>query len=95
MLANFEIAETERFLARYPKVLGSNADAFYSKIKNTVYPQLSDFPFLGRNIKKLRGYAHPTWRYRFGDYRILYEIDTTNHRVFILSIAHRKDAYKS
>jgi mRNA interferase RelE/StbE len=31
---------------------------------------------------------------RVGDYRIIYEIDTTEQRVIVVRIRHRKDAYR-
>lgn len=34
------------------------------------------------------------WRIRVGDYRILYAIDKDKKEVTILSVKHRKDAYR-
>jgi len=34
------------------------------------------------------------YRYRYGDYRIVYSIDRSNENVIILRIGHRKDIYK-
>jgi mRNA interferase RelE/StbE len=34
------------------------------------------------------------WRIRVGDYRIIYEIDDDQHLVTILSISHRREAYR-
>lgn len=42
--------------------------------------------------KKLAG--REGWRMRVGDYRILYTVDTKAKEVTILSVAHRKDAYR-
>lgn len=36
----------------------------------------------------------PEWRVRVGDYRVLYQIDDSNRTVTIVSIAHRRDAYR-
>ena len=33
------------------------------------------------------------WRLRIGDYRAIYEIDRTDHRVIVLFLGHRKDVY--
>jgi len=42
--------------------------------------------------KKL--FSRPGWRLRVGDYRTLYFIDKKKKTVTILSVQHRKDAYK-
>jgi len=34
------------------------------------------------------------WRVRVGDYRILYTVDGKSKELTILSIAHRKEAYR-
>ena len=36
----------------------------------------------------------PGWRIRVGDYRILYTINKKKKEIVILSVAHRKDAYR-
>lgn len=35
------------------------------------------------------------WRSRRGEYRVRYRIDETHHRVVVLDIDHRRDAYRS
>ena len=34
------------------------------------------------------------WRIRVGDYRVIYEIDDTQHTVTILHVGHRRDVYR-
>ncbi|HEY1269284.1 MAG TPA: type II toxin-antitoxin system RelE/ParE family toxin [Candidatus Binatia bacterium] len=34
------------------------------------------------------------YRLRVGDYRVLYTIDDETKRVFVYSIAHRREAYR-
>ncbi len=34
------------------------------------------------------------WRIRIGDYRVIYEIDDSEHSVTILHIGHRRDVYR-
>jgi mRNA interferase RelE/StbE len=67
---------------------------FYPKIKLSIYPALCQSPYFGNNIKRLKGELSAIFRYRIGDYRIFYTIDPEKKIVFILSIHHRKDAYK-
>ena len=50
-------------------------------------------PFFGPNIRKLRGYAPATWRYRIGLYRIFYSVDESERIVFMLTVDDRKVAY--
>jgi len=43
-------------------------------------------------VQKLQG--HDAYRLRVGDYRILYLIDDASKRVEIISVAHRREAYR-
>ena len=47
-----------------------------------------------KNAQKLTG-AENLYRIRCGDYRIIYSIDTDNHKIMIHYIRHRRDAYRS
>ncbi|RKZ25396.1 type II toxin-antitoxin system RelE/ParE family toxin [bacterium] len=53
--------------------------------------QLSENPH-PKNSKKLTD--RQEYRLRVGNYRILYSIDSKKHIVVIVSVLHRKDAYK-
>jgi len=33
------------------------------------------------------------WKIRVGDYRVIYEIDTSTNRVIVLFVGHRKNVY--
>ena len=43
--------------------------------------------------KALVGQYKGLYRYRYGDYRILYEIDADNRLIIINRIGHRKEIY--
>lgn len=43
--------------------------------------------------KALVGQYKGLYRYRYGDYRILYEIDAYNRLIIINKIGHRKEIY--
>ena len=43
--------------------------------------------------KALVGQYKGLYRYRYGDYRILYEIDVDNRLIIINRIGHRKEIY--
>ena len=89
-MVNFKIAETEYF-SQQMKLIGKNLN---TKVSNYVYPQLRENPFYGLNIKKLKGDFSEIYRYRIGDYRLFYSIDTKNKIVILVSINQRKEAYK-
>ena len=55
--------------------------------------ELIAIPFTEFNIKKLKGKAY-TYRVRFGDYRLIYEIIKKEKRIQILKLEIRKKAYK-
>ncbi len=62
-------------------------------MKEYIIPQLKSEPHFGSNIKKLKNYDPPTWRYRIGKYRVFYEIDSERNEIDVLTISQRKDAY--
>jgi mRNA interferase RelE/StbE len=64
------------------------------KIKQDIYPVLRNNPFFGPNIKRLKGELSSIYRYRIGNYRLFYSVDTEKRLVFILDLEQRKDAYR-
>ena len=44
--------------------------------------------------KPLKGILKGLFRYRVGLYRVIYAIDHAEHRVIILHVKHRKNAYR-
>lgn len=94
LLTEYRIFETEEFRRRL-RDLDSRQGAFVQvKLQRYVYPQLRVRPHLGLNIKKLQSYEPETWRYRIGRFRVFYGIDEPNRIVNILTLDHRKDAYR-
>jgi len=87
----FEIAETEDFSR---KLKTHDYVSLISKIENFVYPQLRVNPFYGPNIKKLKGQFKDLYRYRIGNFRLFYGIDSNKIIVIIIDIKKRKDSYK-
>ncbi|OGG19824.1 hypothetical protein A3D03_01015 [Candidatus Gottesmanbacteria bacterium RIFCSPHIGHO2_02_FULL_40_13] len=51
--------------------------------------EYSPYPLGAKKLESREG-----WRIRAGDYRILYTIDKNKKEVTILSVKHRKDAYR-
>lgn len=78
--------------------LSSKADRQLRKLPHSMYQvllfrieELAKTPFPS-GVKKLEG--REGWRLRVGDYRILYSLDRKKKEIIILSIAHRKEAYR-
>jgi len=89
-LDKYKIAETESF---QKNIHTDPIRSLYSKITDYVYPQLRQNPFFGPNIKKLKGELSSFYRYRIGNFRLFYSIDTGRSVVFIVSLKDRKNAY--
>ncbi len=90
----YRIFETETFLASLEQDFEGQKDKIKVKLRNQVYQQLKESPSFGPNIKKLRNWNPPTWRYRIGSYRFFYEIDSEDKIVSMLLAEHRGRAYK-
>jgi mRNA interferase RelE/StbE len=93
-LADYRIFETDEF-RRNVRALDSRQRTFVEiKLNRYVYAQLRVGPYFGPNIKKLHDYEPETWRYRIGRFRVFYSIDEPKRIVNILTLDHRKDAYR-
>ena len=90
----YRIFETDEFAKKIRKFPRQDANFIQKKLSEYVYPQIKVEPFLGRNIKKLRDYAPPIWRYRIGKFRVFYFVDSRERIIYILSVHLRRDAYK-
>ena len=89
--SKFRIAETLTF---QKKIASGIYKPYYTKIKENIYPALRSSPFWGPNIKRLKGELRSVYRYRIGDFRPFYTVDSEKKLVFILDITHRKNAYR-
>jgi mRNA interferase RelE/StbE len=58
------------------------------------FAQLEHDPRRHRNIKRLKGDFAGLYRYRIGDYRVVYRIEQDERKVFVLAIAHRREVYE-
>ena len=91
---SYNIFETRRFL-RDLEGLGPAAQRrLEAKLRQHVYPILRDNPHLGPNIKRLKNWEPPTWRYRVGGWRFFYEIDEQDRVVSMTVADHRRQAYR-
>lgn len=70
-----------------------SADTSLAKRLARAFETLEQNPHQHPNIKALKGELSGRYRYRIGDYRIVYRIDDDVAEVIILLIKHRRHAY--
>lgn len=72
-MGNYFIEETEEFREEIKKL----DKKIYKKVTNEIYPILEKNPIKGNNnIKNLKGKLKRKYRYRIGNYRLIYKVDT-------------------
>ncbi|MBI2341123.1 MAG: type II toxin-antitoxin system RelE/ParE family toxin [Deltaproteobacteria bacterium] len=94
LLHRYKIFETERFSQDPMLIAKGGRRQLMEKLCDHVYPQLKNEPHFGPNIKRLRGWSPPTWRFRIGDWRFFYILDEELKAVYMLAASHRKEAYR-
>ena len=92
-MSEFRIFETDTFISSIDNIQHDFREKIYQKLMNYVYPQLKLNPFYGQNVKRLKNYEPPTWRYRVGNYRLFYEINKVDKVISITAIEIRDKAY--
>ena len=85
----------------YEILLSRKAEKFYGKANDELvvklhkcFDNLSQDPYKGSDIKKLKGDLADSWRYRIGDYRVVYKVDEANKNITVSVIAHRREVYR-
>lgn len=85
----------------YKVQLSPHALRQYKKLDPSVKPQLQagldalqHQPLVGGPIKRLKGRLRDYYRYRVGDYRIVYTVDQRERIVYVDYVQHRKDVYR-
>ena len=85
----------------YKVVLLPKAEKFFSKANALLARKLAGCfetlevdPLRHPNIKPLTGPLKGLFRFRAGDYRIVYGIEPGKKIVYVVRIAHRKEAYE-
>ena len=83
-------------------ILSPEAQGFYSKADRPLalklarcFQRLEQDPRAGNNAKRLSGDWSGYYRCRVGDWRVLYRVDDSQARVFVVVIAHRRDVYET
>ena len=59
-------------------------------LKKLKFYSLQENPL--RFAEKLRDYKFGEYRFRIGDYRVLFDVE--NHKIIILKVGHRREIYK-
>jgi len=84
----------------YEVVLHPNAQELYLRADRALakkiarcLEQLEQNPQFHPNIKALKGDLAGYYRYRIGDYRVIYSIDDQVLVVAVVEIAHRQEVY--
>ena len=85
----FDVELTDEAATHYDAL-----DANMTRRVNEAIDLLTQNPFFGRNIVKLKGEYAGQYRYRVGSYRILYNVDTQRRRCIIIGIYRRGRAYR-
>ena len=92
-LTEYRIFETEPFRKDIAALARAGETRIIERLRAVVYPRLRQHPHFGTNVRKLRDWKPPTWRYRIGAWRFFFEIDDQEHTVYMTAASHRGDAY--
>ena len=80
------LPKAEAFFAR--------ADAPLAKKLARCFEALEADPLRHPNVKPLTGPLKGLFRFRAGDYRILYQVAVPRRTVYVVRVAHRREAYE-
>lgn len=84
----------------YKVLFTDSALRFYERAERSLqqrldrcFEQLQANPHSHPNIKRLKGTLSGRYRYRVGDYRVVYRLEEGDRVVIVLLIAHRSEVY--
>jgi len=82
-------------------LLTNSASRFYERAEQSLqqrldrcFEQLQANPHTHPNIKRLKGTLSGRYRYRVGDYRVVYQVEEEDRSVIVLLIEHRSEVYR-
>jgi mRNA interferase RelE/StbE len=84
----------ELLLSRSAARFYEKADAQLARRLNRCFEQLMQNPYEHPNIKRLSGPLSGYYRYRLGDWRIVFQVDEAGNTIIVAIIAHRSQAYR-
>ncbi|HKI04895.1 MAG TPA: type II toxin-antitoxin system RelE/ParE family toxin [Thermoanaerobaculia bacterium] len=84
----------------YQVLLAQSARKFYEKADSPLqrkldrcFDALRGNPRHHPNVKPLKGQLSGSYRYRVGEYRVVYRVEDGKRLVIVVIIAHRREAY--
>ena len=80
-------------LTRDAQAFYEAADKVLARRLNRCFDQLQQNPYAHPNIRRLKGSLAGQWRYRVGDWRVIYRVED-EQVVTVLLIVHRSKAYR-
>lgn len=87
---HYRVFETKQFLVDLSHLGPVAQKRLEGKLRNFVYPILRHNPHFGPNIRRLKNWEPPAWRYRVGNWRFCYEIEEKQAVVSVIAADHRK-----
>lgn len=84
----------EILLTRDTQAFYAAADPPLVRRLNRCFDQLEQDPYQHPNIKRLKGDLAGYWRYRLGDWRVVYRVDQDARTVTVITNAHRSQVYR-
>lgn len=78
--------ESDRFFQRGDKITARKLSRCFQTLEGN--------PRGGNNVKALKGKLAGAYRYRIGDFRVVYTIDDAHSIVFVIMIASRGSVYE-
>lgn len=81
-------------LTRKAEKFYQQVDDLLAKRLNRCVEHLQENPYNHPNIKRLKGSLISCWRYRVGDWRVIYQVDEAQQVITVLLIAHRSEVYQ-
>ncbi|MBI3949338.1 MAG: type II toxin-antitoxin system RelE/ParE family toxin [Acidobacteria bacterium] len=91
------MSEQSRFEVEFTDEAEKHYDALddnMTRRANAAVERLTENPFFGPNIVKLKGELQGQYRYRVGSYRIVYSVDQQRRVVTVRGIFRRGRAYR-
>ncbi len=93
-MGNYRIFETGTFQQDLARLGRSGLHKIKAKLQAHIYPQLRVEPRFGPNIKRLKQWTPPTWRYRVGAWRFFCEINEQEQIVYMTAADHRSRMHR-
>lgn len=84
----------EVLLTREAQDFYEQADPALVRKLNRCFRHVRENPYGHPNIKRLKGPLAGHFRYRVGDWRVIYQVGEQEHEVTVLLIAHRSKVYR-